>query len=223
MTNQQPRVVLWDMDGTLLDSAELHWLSWRDTLEPAGRPVTHEKFVENFGRRNDAVIRGFFGDQVPEDEIARIAAAKEERYRELVRTHGIELLPGVRDWLTWLHEAGWRQAIASSAPRLNIETILAALAIADHFEAIVSGEDVHHNKQDPEVFLTAARRLGVPPARCVVVEDAVSGIEGARRAGMRSLGVGPAHLTLPADLAVRSLAELPPASVARLLAGPVPA
>jgi beta-phosphoglucomutase len=129
-------------------------------------------------------------------------------YRELVRAKGMSPLPGVERWVRRLNKNGWRQAIASSAPRLNVEVVLDAIGLAVCFQAIVSAEDVQHGKPDPEVFLTAASRLRVPPERCVVVEDAGAGIEAARRAGMRSIGVSRCN-ALPAEVSVQSLDLLP--------------
>ena len=203
------RAVLWDMDGTLLDSAEYHWLAWREALAAEGYALTREQFAGTFGQRNDTILRAHFGPGFPMGEIDRIGAIKELRYRELVRTHGVETLPGVRRWLERLSASGWRQAVASAAPRLNIDAILDALGLASRFDAIVSAEDVERGKPDPQVFLTAAARLGASPARCVVVEDAPAGVEGAHRAGMRSIGVLTTHPDLPADRVVRTLDELP--------------
>jgi len=207
------------MDGTILDSAEEHWLTWRETLSDEGVELTRERFLTTFGRRNDAVLRDLLGSDLADEEVARIGAAKEARYRELVRTRGVETLPGVRPWLARLRAEGWRQAVASSAPRLNIATILDALGLADAFDAIAGEEDVHRGKPDPQIFLVAAERLAVPPARCVVVEDAPAGVEAARRAGMRTIGVGTAHGPLAADLAAADLTDLPADAFDRLIGG----
>ena len=212
------RAVLWDMDGTLLDSTEYHWLAWRETLANEGYALTRERFDATFGLRNDTILRAYFGPDFPLSEVDRIGGIKESHYRDLIRTRGVELLPGVGDWIERLQRAGWRQAIASSAPRLNIETILAVLNLASRFDAIVSAEDVQHGKPDPQVYLTAAARVAVPPARCIVVEDAPAGIEGAHRAGMRAIGVLTSNAALPADRVVRSLDELPHDAFERLLA-----
>lgn len=213
------RAVLWDMDGTLLDSTEYHWISWRDTLARENYQFSREQFDESFGKRNDAILRGLFGPQISKTETDRIAFAKEEAYRELVRARGIELLPGVESWLKSLKADGWRQAIASSAPMANIETILAVLSLEGVFDARVSAETVEHGKPDPQVFLKAAATVNVPPERSIVVEDAPAGVEAARRGGMRSIGVlTGAHTQLDADLVVPTLAELPPGAFDRLLA-----
>ena len=208
MSSLQPRAVLWDMDGTLLDSADYHWLAWRETLAAERYDLTHDQFVATFGQRNDTILRGWLGGDLSLDEIERIGGAKEARYRALIRAGGIGLLPGVEGWLMRLKAAGWRQAIASAAPRLNVEAIVGALGIAAFFGAIVAAEDVQRGKPDPQVFLVAAERVGVPPARCVVVEDAPAGLEGARRGGMRAIGVRSSHAHLQADIVVDTLADL---------------
>ena len=144
------------------------------------------------------------------ERIDQIARAKEELYRRLVREGGLEPLPGVRRWSERMARDGWRQAIASSAPRENIDVALAAIGLAPCIQAIVSAEDVALGKPDPQVFLTAAARLCSRPAQSIVVEDAPAGIEAARRAGMPSIGVRRQGSPLTADLAVASLAELRP-------------
>jgi beta-phosphoglucomutase len=203
------RAVLWDLDGTLVDSGEYHWQSWRDTLAAEGVAVTRQQFLDSFGQRNDRILRAWLGDRTPSADIARIADAKESAYRRLAAEGGLTPLPGAADWVRQLHAAGWRQAIASSAPRLNVEVMLRALDLDGLLDTFVSAEDVTIGKPDPQVFLAAAARLGVPPDRCVVVEDAVAGVEAARRAGMRCIGVS-ASAGLDADVAVKSLTDLAP-------------
>lgn len=212
-----PRAVLWDMDGTLVDSGAYHYEAWRETMAGLGRPLSRAEFAVTFGQRNDAILRRSIGPQISAKEIQDIGDAKEARYRALVRERGIAPLPGVREWLVRLRAAGWRQAIASSGPRLNAETIIEVLALTNTFDAIIAAEDVVHGKPDPEVFLTAAARLGVDPRRCVVVEDAPTGIEAGRRGGMRTLAVLTTHLHLEADRIAATLAELEPDAFARLL------
>jgi beta-phosphoglucomutase len=196
------------MDGTLIDSAEYHWLTWRDTLAGEGHTLTREQFASWFGQRNDAILRRYLGD-VAAEEVRRIGEAKEEAYRAMLRERGVEPLPGVREWLLRLRDAGWRQAVASSAPPANIEVILESLQVSDCFQAFVSAEEVPHGKPAPDVFLLAAERVGVPPSRCVVVEDAPAGVEAGRRGGMRTIGIASMNRTLDADIVVPSLDRLP--------------
>ena len=204
------RAVLWDMDGTLIDSAEYHWITWHDTLDELGVALTRESFNGWFGSRNDRILRRYFGDDFPLGEIARIGELKESRYRTLVREHGIVLLPGVEGWLQGLRQSGWRQAVASSAPPANIAVLLEVLHLEDVFDRTVSAEEVAHGKPHPDVFLRAAEKLGVAPDRCVVVEDAPVGVEAGRRGGMRTIGIAGMHGRLDADVVTSSMADLPP-------------
>jgi HAD superfamily hydrolase (TIGR01509 family) len=214
----EPRAVLWDIDGTLIDSEEFHWLSWRDIMMKEGIAITRDQFRSSFGQRNDSIITQWLGAAATPERISRIADAKEELYRDLVREKGVVPLPGVAHWLRWLEDQGWFQALASSAPRANIEVILEVLGTAHCFQGIVSAEDVRRGKPDPEVYLVAASRVGVQPARCIVVEDAAAGIEGARRAGMRSIGVERSGKDLAADIMVKSLDLLNDDAFDRLVA-----
>jgi len=210
--------VLWDLDGTLVDSADLHYQAWRETLGDRGRDHPPEEFARYFGKRNDHVLQGLFGDALRPSEALGIAEEKEARFRRLVREVGLRPVPGGREWLERLHAAGFRQALASSAPRINITASIEGLGFSPYLDAIVAAEEVEVGKPDPAIFLEAARRLGVPKGRCVVVEDSPAGLEAARRAGMRSIGVVSSHYpSLTADLVVPSLRDLPPDAIDRLL------
>ena len=211
------RAVLWDLDGTLVDSAELHWWSWRDTLSAEGYTLTHEQFLESFGQKNDRILAAWLGAGTPAERIRRIGDAKEAEYRRLAQEHGLTPLPGAAEWIHRLHADGWRQAIASSAPRQNVMVMLRALGVAPEFDAIVAAEDVTAGKPDPQVFLAAAGRLGLPPERCIVVEDAAAGVAAARHAGMKCIGVT-REGELDADVNVRALTDLPDDVFERLLA-----
>jgi HAD superfamily hydrolase (TIGR01509 family) len=211
-----PKAVLWDLDGTLVDSEEFHWQSWRDTMRPEGVELTYAQFLASFGQRNDRIVPAWLGAEVDAARMQRIGEEKEAEYRRLAEVRGLTPLPGAREWLAALRAAGWKQSIASSAPRVNVEMMLRVAGLERSLDAIVSAEDVTIGKPDPQVFLRAAEKLGVPASRCVVVEDAAAGIEGARRAGMRSVGVTK-NGVLPADVFVRSLADLPPDAFDRLL------
>jgi len=218
-TPAAPRGALWDLDGTLIDSAEHHWIAWRDTLAAEGRPVRPSDFANTFGKRNDEILRELFGAGIAVEWIERVSEAKEQTYRRRLRERGLDPLPGAFHWLARLREAGWRQALASSAPRPNIDAAFEALGLERYLDAVVSADEVGRGKPDPAIFLEAARRLGCAPARCVVVEDAPAGLEAARRAGIPSIGVLSSHHSLlKADLVVPSLDALSPTAFDRLLA-----
>jgi beta-phosphoglucomutase len=179
---------IWDMDGTLVDTAELHFAAWYEVCRELGRDFTRAEFAATFGRRNPEIIAYLFGDRFGDAEVARIGDRKEEIYRAAGR-NGVELLPGARSLLEGLQRAGFRQAIGSSAPRANLELILDLTRSARLFDAVVAMEDTQRGKPDPQVFQLAAGRLGVPPERSVVFEDAVAGVQAAKAGGMRCVAV----------------------------------
>lgn len=214
---------LWDMDGTLVDTAELHFQAWTALLTEVGHPFGREDFHRTFGLRNPEIFRILCGDRFDDEAIARLGDRKEVLYRAAAR-HGVELLPGARSLLDGLHAVGFGQAIGSSAPRANLELILELTQTRALFQAVVGMEDTRRGKPDPEVFLVAASRLGVPPARCLVFEDAVAGVQAARAAGMRCVAVRfaghhaeEALHAAGADAVVANLAEVSPDTVHALL------
>lgn len=201
--------VLWDLDGTLIDSAEYHWLAWREVMAEEGHTISARAFADSFGKRNDTILRGLLGATVTAEWIERVSDEKEDRYRRYVRERGLQFLPGAASWLERLREGGWKQVLASSAPPANIDSALEALDLGRWLDGVVSAEEVGVGKPDPAIFLRAAERTRLPPARCVVVEDAPAGLEGARRAGMKCIGVLSSHFKeLHADVVVPSLDAL---------------
>jgi beta-phosphoglucomutase family hydrolase len=200
------------MDGVIANTASLHFQAWREAFQRRGQPFGREDFDRTFGLRNDTIIRTILGDEVEAAEMETIAREKEEGFRRRLE-RGVRPLPGVRRLLAELARHEFGQALASSAPRLNIVAILRALGMADVFQAIVAEGDVVRGKPDPEVFLSAARKLGIAPDRCVVIEDAVAGVRAAGAAGMRSVAVTNTHpreSLSGADLVVDSLEEVNP-------------
>ncbi|MGH7225038.1 MAG: HAD family hydrolase, partial [Gemmataceae bacterium] len=153
-----------------------------------GRDFSRADFAATFGQRNPEIIRKLFGDHFNAEEITALGDRKEVLYRAAAG-QGVVLLPGVLALVKDLHHDGFVQAIGSSAPHANLKLILRLTGIADFFSAVVGSEDTQRGKPDPQVFLTAAERLGVPAARCVVFEDAVAGVQAARAGGMKCVAV----------------------------------
>lgn len=213
--------VLWDVDGVVIDSAEQHRLAWKQLAEENGIPYSDAAFWAGFGRRNADVIPLMFGVAGPPERVAALAERKEQIYRALVAQQG-RALPGARELMAALHAAGYRQALASSAPEANIRLIVDLLKLGPYLGATVSGEAVARGKPAPDIFLAAAERLGVAPARCLVIEDAPAGVQAAHAAGMRCLAVRRAgQADAPgldaADALVTSLEEAGVTLVDRLL------
>src|SRR5574341_1037019 len=145
------RAVLWDLDGTLADSREYHWRAWRATLAAEGITLSHDQFLASFGQRNDLILARWLGREAPPALVQRVGEEKEARFRELVRAGGLTPLPGAARWVRRLAETGWRQAIASSAPRENVVAMIAALGFGSDLGAFVAAEDVTAGKPDPQV------------------------------------------------------------------------
>lgn len=206
--NTTPRAVLWDLDGTLVDTAASHYQAWQAEMAARGFSLTWEAFAVTFGQRNDTILRLWLRTNLSDEEIQMISASKETRYRAILREQRITLLPGAEGWLRRLRLEGWRQALATMTPRANVDAIFSSQNSADFFDALACAEDARHGKPDPEIFLCAAERLETPPARCIVVEDSPAGIEAARRAGMRVIGVN-RQKSLAADVAAAQLCDLP--------------
>lgn len=207
--NNSTKAVIWDLDGTLINSVDHHWDAWREVMAEEKITLTFEDFVADFGKRNDEILRGRIDAAMPDEEVARIALSKEEKYRHFIRTKGLVLLPGAREWLTELKANGWRQALGTSAPRGNIDAVFDVLQIEQFFDAVMSSEQVKAGKPAPDVFLAAAAAMQIAPENCIVVEDAPAGIEAARRAGMKSVGVLTTHDKLDGDWVFVSLDQIP--------------
>ncbi|MBI2906896.1 MAG: HAD family phosphatase [Chloroflexi bacterium] len=202
--------VLWDMDGVIVDTAPFHFAAWQDSVAEIGVQFSEEDFRRTFGMRNDAIVRFIKGQDATEGEIWLFVERKEERFRRRIK-ESIVPLPGVLPLLEGLREAGFRMAIASSAPLKNVLFIAEALKIREYFQAIVSEQDVTIGKPDPQVFLIAADKLRLPPRCCVVIEDAVVGVRAAKAAGMGCVAVTNTHPgegLAEADLVVASLEEV---------------
>ena len=202
------KAILWDLDGVLVDTAPFHFQAWQELFRSVGKGFADGDFRRTFGLRNDAILRDILGELMPAEE-ARLARRKEELYR--ARAEGrVKAMPGAIGLLRRLKQEGRKTAIVSSAPRENVRVLLRSLGLEEMFEAVVAEEDAPRGKPDPQGFLLAAEKLGVAPAECVVIEDAPGGVEAAKRAGMRCIGVTtsrPRGALTSADLVVDSLEE----------------
>jgi len=202
------KAVLWDMDGVLADTAPFHFQAWRELFQSLGRGYADADFRRTFGLRNDAILRDILGELAPA-EAERLARKKEELYREKIEGR-VTAIPGAIDLLRRLQQRGRRMAIVSSAPGENVRVVIRSLRLEGVFEAVVAEEDALRGKPDPQGFLVAAEKLGVAARECVVIEDAPGGVEAAKRAGMRCIGLAtsrPREALAGADLVVDSLEE----------------
>ena len=204
--------VIFDVDGVIVASGPPHRESWRRLAAEVHVPMSDEFFARTFGQTNKDILEALFGRALPDEEWRRLGDRKEALYREIIR-HNVPAMSGAVELVEALHGDGARLAVGSSGPPENIELCLREMGIRRLFDVVVTGNDVTRGKPDPQVFLLASERLGLAPERCVVVEDAVIGVEAAKRAGMRAVALTSSHPRESfghADLVVDSLAELSP-------------
>lgn len=194
--------IIWDLDGVIIDSADDHRKAWQKLARETGVTFSDNQFAATFGWRNDAIIPTVWGD-IPPDILKELADRKEIYYREYV-SKDARALPGSMELMSSLYATSYKQALASSAPIANIELISNVLGLNRYLQALVSGETVPKGKPAPDVFLKAAEQLGVAPQNCLVIEDAVAGVEAAHAGGMRCIAV-----TYGRDLEGLLKAELP--------------
>jgi beta-phosphoglucomutase len=187
---------IFDMDGVIVDSEPYHRRAWELFNSRYGLATTEAMHRRVYGRRNDEIVRDYFGSGLSDEEVFARGAAKEVLYRELIGQNLEEaLLPGLKEFLR--RHPGTPKAVASNAEAANVEFVLKGAGIHPFFQVLVDGYQVRQPKPHPEVYRKAAERLGVNTANCLVFEDSYSGIEAATLAGMRIVGVRTAPFRLP--------------------------
>jgi HAD superfamily hydrolase (TIGR01509 family) len=182
------KAVLFDMDGVVADTMPLHREVWRRFAASHGVPRTLEELRPLDGRRAGDIVELLLGERDP-DRVKALAEAREALYRDLLSTATVEAVAGVRELLAWLGERRIPRVLATSATPENVEQVLGPLGLRGAFEGVVTSVDVSRGKPDPEVYLLAAARAGVAPGDCLVIEDALPGVEAACAAGATCLGL----------------------------------
>ncbi len=207
------KAAIFDLDGVIVDTARFHFLAWKRLAEELGFSFTQrdnerQKGVSRMESLEVLLEVGGITGLSPERK-EELATKKNEWYKEfLYEMTPAELLPGAKDFLEYLRLRGVRIALASASK--NAPIILEKLNITKLFDAIVDGNSVSKAKPDPEVFLQAAERLGIPASQCIVFEDAQAGVEGAKRAGMRVVGIGEREILKKAEIVVSGFPDIEP-------------
>jgi len=180
--------LIFDMDGVVIDSNPAHRDVWAAFNRRYGLETTEAMQQRMYGKRNDEIVRDFFGDLLSSEEVARRGAAKERLYRETIAGRVERMLvPGLKAFLQEHNSAA--MALATNAEPENVALVLDRGGIRKYFRVIVDGHQVRKPKPDPEIYRLAAQRLGVAEANCIVFEDSTSGVQAARAAGMRIVGL----------------------------------
>lgn len=188
-----PFAVLFDMDGVLIDNTNFHINAWLQFSQHHNRPITKEQYLENINGRVSADAMAYmFGRTVSPDELVEFTEEKEGIYRELYGPH-LRPTTGLIPFLDALKVENVPLAVGTSAPVSNVLFTLDGLSIRSYFDAIVDSSMIRHGKPNPEIYLTAADRVSIDPARCVIFEDALAGIEAGRRAGMTVIALATTH------------------------------
>jgi HAD superfamily hydrolase (TIGR01509 family) len=187
-----PAAVVFDMDGVLIDSGAHHRASWRALCADIGVEPPHEFWRLTIGRPAEEAVQMLLGRPMSPAEASALGRRKRAHYARLAG-RGIMAIPGVAAYVAGLAQRGVPRAVATSAPRADLERLLPAIGLRGYFEVVVTAEDVRLGKPDPEVYVRAARGLGLSPCACLVFEDAPVGVQAARGAGMRVIGVTTAH------------------------------
>lgn len=199
--------VVFDLDGVLTDTAHYHYLAWKRLADSLGIPFDeaaneHLKGIDRMGSLN--LILGERADGYSSEKKIALADKKNDHYRQLIATMTqADLLPGARDALLLVKASGLKTALASVSK--NAMTVVERLGIGDLLDDIVDAATITHSKPHPEIFLTAAAHLGVPPSRCLGVEDAIAGVRAIKSAGMVALGVGDPAVLTEADMVIPGL------------------
>ena len=194
--------MIFDMDGVIVDSNPAHREAWKAFNRRYGMETTEAMQQFMYGKRNDEIVRGFFGDDLTAGEVAARGAAKERLYREMIAGKVDGMMPaGLRRFLDARRSAPL--ALASNAEPENIAFVLEESGLAKYFRVVVDGHQVERPKPFPDVYRRAAELLGEAPGDCIVFEDSYSGVEAARAAGMRVVGLRTTYRELPgADIMI---------------------
>lgn len=186
---------IFDMDGVIVDNAEYHYDAWEEFCRRKGYEYRRGDSRYWFGNTNREILEKVMGRKPTPEEVAALGEEKEAIYRELIAPD-LQPVRGLEPLLKEMKAQGYSVAMATSAPSENVDFVLGRLGIRHYFDPIVDASGVKNGKPSPEIYLKAARLLGMEPGNCLVFEDAIAGIRSARNAGMKVVGL---ITTLEAD------------------------
>ena len=201
---------IFDMDGVIVNNMRYHRKAWEIFFEKYHPGLSLEKFMQHFGRTNRDLLKLLFGEGLSPEDAARYEAEKEAIYR---RIYASDIMPtrGFVEFLEDLKRKGMKTAVATSAPKENLEFVFKHIDVRGYFDVLLDASEVTRGKPDPEIYLRAAEKLGCRPADCLVFEDSLAGVEAARNAGMKVVGLAttnPPEKLRRTDMIIKDFSEM---------------
>jgi beta-phosphoglucomutase len=190
---KQMEAAIFDMDGTMVRNMTYHKKAWQEYLAQHGIHLSEDEFREKIsGKKNDQIFELVFGRKLSEEELAKYTAEKEQLYRDLYAPD-IKEVEGLTSLITALCDRNIKIAIATTSPAANRQFVLKSLGLENKFQVILGDEHVRRGKPDPEIYISTANELSVPPSKCVVFEDSPPGVQSGKAAGMTVVGLLTSH------------------------------
>jgi beta-phosphoglucomutase len=205
-----PFAVIFDMDGVIVDNMPYHRKAWGKFFEKYKPLMNLEDFIQHMGKSNEDLMTIVFGNKITGEEIRVLGEEKEALYREIYAPD-VSPLPGFIDFLKVLKKNHVKTAVATAAPRTNLDFLLEHIVVRNDFDVLIDDSEVIKGKPNPEIYLKAAERLGFSPERCLVFEDSLAGIQAAINAGMKVIGVAttnPPEKMENTDLVIKDFTEV---------------
>lgn len=222
-TNSNKLGIIFDVDGVLIDSGELHFQAFVKMGQELGLPFTREMLVRTMGMHNNQIFPLWLQRTCSEHELKTFADKKEAFYRDIARTQ-LQAIPGVVTLIEKLVDHGFRLAVGSSGPVENVNLALETIGVRKHFHTVITGSDVREGKPNPEIFLKGAAGLNIDSKLCLVFEDAITGVQAARNAEMSVIAItttAPRDLLTKADLIIDHFDEVTPIYCSNLIKGKI--
>jgi beta-phosphoglucomutase family hydrolase len=183
--------VIFDMDGTLIESTEADYLAWKQLFADYQKPLSYEDYFPLLGAKSAVVVQSRL---LLNEEQTKIALAKKMKYfTEIISQNGIQPVPFAIKLLQQLQQYDLKIALATSSRRKKMKMVLKLTGLLPYFKVVVSGDEVNRSKPAPDIFLMAAKKLDLLPDQCLVIEDAINGIKAAKNAGMKCIAITTTH------------------------------
>lgn len=188
----QTFAVIFDMDGVIVDNMEYHKKAWDVFLKKYAPGVELEEFSRHFGKVNKDLLKIVFKKEISARDEACFGEEKETIYREIYTDH-IVPISGLVDFLNTLKQNRVKTAVATAAPRVNMDFVFEKTGLRKYFDVLIDASEVMKGKPDPEIYLKASEKLRCPPKHCLVFEDSMPGIQAAQKAGMKVIALATSH------------------------------